>query len=132
MSRARPAARDGFADFLREVLAPLGHVSVRRMFGARGVFCDGLMFALVSDDTLFLRVDDANRAAFAEAGPDSALRYSRSGAMVDLPYWRVPDRLMDEPDALLAWAREALAAARRVSTARRKPASRRRSPAAPV
>jgi len=56
-----------FADFPHEQLAPLGRVTMRRMFGKTGVFCDGLMFAMVTDDTLYFRVDDGNRAAFNEA-----------------------------------------------------------------
>ncbi|MCC7272016.1 MAG: TfoX/Sxy family protein, partial [Alphaproteobacteria bacterium] len=61
-------ASDGFAEFLREKLAPLGRITMRRMFGKTGVFCDGLMFAMVTDNVLYLRVDDLNRVAFKEAG----------------------------------------------------------------
>src|ERR1700756_5017971 len=60
-------ASDSFAEFLREQLAPLGRVTMRRMFGKTGVFCDRLMFAMVTEDTLYFRVDDHNRAAFEEA-----------------------------------------------------------------
>ena len=60
-------ASDSFADFLREQLAPLGRITVRRMFGKSGVFCDGLMFAMVTNDALYFRVDDDNRAALKEA-----------------------------------------------------------------
>ena len=58
-----------FAEFLREQLAPLGGVTMRRMFGKTGVFCDGLMFGMVADDTLYFRVDDDSRAAFKAANP---------------------------------------------------------------
>jgi TfoX N-terminal domain len=58
-------ASDSFAEFLREQLAPLGHITVRRMFGKTGVFCDGLMLAMVTDDTLYFRVDDDNREALS-------------------------------------------------------------------
>jgi DNA transformation protein and related proteins len=44
-------ASDGFAEFPREQLAPLGHVSMRPMFGKTGVFCDGVMFGMVTEDT---------------------------------------------------------------------------------
>jgi len=54
-------ASDAFAEFLREQLAPLGRVTLRRMFGKSGVFCDGVMFAMVTENTLYFRVDDANR-----------------------------------------------------------------------
>src|SRR5579864_40617 len=60
-------ASDSFAEFLREQLAPLGRVTVRRMFGKTGVFCDGVMFGMVTDNMLYLRVDDHNREAFKEA-----------------------------------------------------------------
>ena len=52
-------ASDSFAEFLREQLAPLGRITLRRMFGKTGVFCDGVMFGMVTDNMLYLRVDDA-------------------------------------------------------------------------
>ncbi len=111
-------ASEGFTAFLREQLAPLGRVAVRRMFGKTGLFLDGLMFALVSDDTLYVRVDAQSRAFFAEAASEPPLSYVKGGRSIDLAFWRVPDRLMDEPDELLAWTRAALGAARRVATSR--------------
>src|SRR5215207_9395932 len=118
-------ASDSFANFLREQLAPLGRVTVRRMFGKTGVFCDGLMFAMVTDDTLYFRVDDDNRDAFAEAKSFPPLNYCKKGRTIDLSFWRAPERLFDEPDELNAWARLALAAARRVA-AKRAPATPKR------
>ena len=118
-------ASDGFAEFLREQLVPLGRVTMRRMFGKTGVFCDGLMFGMVTDDTLYFRVDDLNRMAFKEAEASPPLNYKKKGSTIDLSFWRVPERLFDEPDELVTWARAALAAARRVA-AKRKPATPRR------
>jgi DNA transformation protein len=112
-------ASKGFAEFLREQLAPLGRLSMRRMFGKTGVFCNGVMFGVVSDDTLYFRVDDGNRAIFAEAASSPPLNYEKRGATIDLAFWRAPDRLLDEPDELIAWARAALAAAHRVAAKRR-------------
>jgi DNA transformation protein len=60
-------ASNTFAEFLREQLAPLGRVAMRRMFGKTGVFCEGVMFGMVTDNTLYVRVDDQNRAIFKEA-----------------------------------------------------------------
>ncbi|HTR86410.1 MAG TPA: TfoX/Sxy family protein [Reyranella sp.] len=117
-------ASDDFAEFLREQLAPMGRVSTRRMFGKTGVFCEGVMFTMVTDNTLYVRVDDGNRAVFAEAAGSPPLNYAKKGELIDLSFWRVPERLIDEPDELLAWARAALAAARRVA-AKRSPKERR-------
>ena len=77
-------ASDSFAEFLREQLAPLGRVTMRRMFGKTGVFCDGLMFGMVTDDTLYFRVDDHNRAAFKEAESVPPLSYAKGGRSIDL------------------------------------------------
>jgi DNA transformation protein and related proteins len=115
-------ASPGFAEFLREQLAPLGRLKIRRMFGKSGVFCDGLMFAMVTEDLLYFRVDDGNRATFAEAQSFPPLSYESRGRSIDLSFWRAPDRLFDEPDELIAWAREALAAAGRVAAKRAPPA----------
>src|SRR6201987_240496 len=106
-------ASDSFAEFLREQLAPLGRVTMRRMFGKTGVFCDGLMLGMVRDNTLYLRVDDDNRAVFKEAESFPPLNYKKQGATIDLSFWRAPERLFDEPDELVAWAQAALAGARR-------------------
>jgi DNA transformation protein and related proteins len=114
-------ASDSFAEFLREQLAPLGRVTMRRMFGKTGVFCGGVMFAMVADDTLYFRVDDHNRAAFREAEAFPPLSYEKRGSSIDLSFWRAPERLFDEPDELMTWARAAAAAAHRVAAKRTTP-----------
>ena len=107
-----------FAGFLRDALAPLGSVALRRMFGKTGVFCDGVMLGMVSDNTLYLRVDELNRAHFKEAEASAPLSYMKGGHSIDLAFWRVPDRLLDELPELVDWARAALAAAHRVAAQR--------------
>jgi DNA transformation protein len=118
-------ASDEFAEFLREQLAPLGLVAMRRMFGKTGVFCDGLMLGMIRDNTLYLRVDDANREVFKEAEAFPPLNYEKQGGTIDLSFWRAPERLFDDPDELLAWARAAMAAAERVAAQRARTTPRR-------
>jgi DNA transformation protein len=120
-------ASDSFAEFLREQLAPLGRVMMRRMFGKTGVFCNGLMFGMVTNDTLYFRVDDHNRVVFKEAESVPPLNYEKKGRTIDLSFWRVPERLLDEPEELATWARAALAAARRVAATRERAAPGRKS-----
>jgi DNA transformation protein and related proteins len=120
-------ASDTFAEFLREQLAPFGRVSMRRMFGKTGVFCDGVMIGMVTENTLYFRVDDLNRVMFKEAEAFPPLNYKKKGHTIDLAFWRAPERLFDEPDELLAWAHAALAAARRVAAKREPTAPRRKS-----
>src|SRR5712692_1905222 len=122
----RMVASAGFAEFLREQLAPLGRIAMRRMFGKTGMFCDGLMFGIVADNTLYFRVDDHNQAAFKQAASFPPLSYEKKGNTIDLSFWRAPERLFDEPDELVTWARLALAAARRVAVKRERKAPRRK------
>jgi DNA transformation protein len=120
-------ASDDFAEFLRDQLAPLGRITMRRMFGKTGVFCDGFMLGMVRDNTLFFRVDDDNRAAFKEAESFPPLNYDKKGGTIDLSFWRAPERLFDEPDELVIWAGAALAAARQVAAQREHAARRQKS-----
>ena len=120
-------ASETYAEFLREQLAPLGRITLRRMFGKTGVFCDGVMLGVVTENTLYFRVDEENRETFREAEAFPPLNYGKQGRTIDLSFWRAPERLFDEPDELVAWARVALAAARRVAAKRERPAPRRKS-----
>jgi DNA transformation protein len=120
-------ASESFAGFLREQLAPLGHVTMRRMFGKTGVLCEGVMLGMVRDNTPYFRVDDDNQETFKEAESFPPLNYAKKGGTIDLAFWRAPERLFDEPDELVAWARAALGAARRVAVRRERTAPRRKS-----
>ena len=107
------AVSTGFSEMLQDVLAPLGRIAVRRMFGGAGVYCDGVMFGLVVDgDTLFLKGDDTTKAAF-EAEGCGPFVYGGKGKPITMSYWRMPDRLLDDSDEMADWARTALAVARR-------------------
>jgi DNA transformation protein and related proteins len=125
-------ASDSFADFLREQLAPLGHITLRRMFGKTGVFCNGLMLGMVTDNTLYFRVDDHNRGTFKEAQSSPPLNYQKQGRAIDLAFWRAPERLFDEPEELVRWGQAALAAARRVAAKRGRTAPSRTSKRRPT
>lgn len=103
-------ASEGFVELLKDALSGLGPVSVRRMFGGAGVYAGGVMFALISDDTLYLKADAQSQPAFEAEGLEPFVYQSR-GRTIALSYWRAPERLLDDPDEMLAWARRALAAA---------------------
>ncbi len=107
------ASADGeFVAWLVERLAALGAVRARRMFGGWGIFLDGLMFALVADERLYLKCDDGNRAGFiAEDLP--AFHYPRGGKMIELSYRLAPDEALEDDALLLDWSRGAVAAALR-------------------
>ena len=123
---------DSLAALLKEHLEPLGHITLKRMFSGAGVYCDGVIFGLILRDALHFKVDDSNRAAYQAEGM-APFSYEARGRTVELgAYWRAPERLLDEPDEMLAWARDAVAAGRRAATSKsaraaRKPQRSRRS-----
>jgi DNA transformation protein len=118
-------------EFIRELFAPFRPVTVRRMFRSAGIFCDGVMFGLVSEGTIFLKVDATSIPDFEREG-SRPFTYTRGErGRVELPYWRLPERLYDDPDALAAWAGRALEIAERKKFAPRatrkpKPLPRRK------
>jgi DNA transformation protein len=101
----------GNEEHLQDLFAPLGGVSMRRMFGGVGIFKGGLMFALVAGDVLFMKADEATRARFAAEGCGPFTYEGR--ATVTMPYWEVPLRLFDEPDEFAEWAATAFEVALR-------------------
>jgi DNA transformation protein len=103
-----------FVDYLQDLFGQLGQVRVRAMFGGAGVYIDDLMFGLLDrDETLYLRTDDENRAAFEAAG-SAPFRYPLpSGEEMGLGYWRMPDDALDSSEIAVGWGRLALEAAMR-------------------
>ncbi len=95
-----------FLEHLRDLLAPLGEVVFRPLFGGHGAYRDGVMFALVARDRFYLRVDDQTRGDFEAEGMEGFGR---------MPYFEVPPDAMEEPDALEPWAEGAVAASRRAA-----------------
>jgi DNA transformation protein and related proteins len=102
-----------------------GHVSVRRMFGGAGIFADGVMFGLVSAGQIYLKTHSTTLACFEREGCRPFGYSSKNGKRVLTSYWRLPDRLYDDPEELAGWARQALAAARETQ-ARKSRAGQRR------
>jgi DNA transformation protein and related proteins len=103
---------DDFVDYVMELLGPFGTVGARRMFGVHGVYLDGLMFALVSEDTLYLKADEMNRIEFEQAGCEM-FSYARKEKRGTLGFFRAPEDAMESPELMLPWARSAYAAALR-------------------
>ena len=111
------AANNEFANHVSELLAPAGHLVVKRMFGGHGVYLDGLFMAIIADDELYLKTDDVTRAAF-DAESCAPFVYSKDGKDMTMNYRQAPDDAMDAPHLMLPWARRALEAALRARAAK--------------
>ena len=108
-------------DFIVELFAGFGPVTVRRMFSGAGVFADGLMIALVVDSVIYLKADDSFIPLFEREGQAPFKYKSRDGQRTLTSYWRMPDRLYDDPEELAQWARGAHAVAIRAAARKRRP-----------
>lgn len=107
-----------FCDHVVDLLAPLGRVSYRSMFGGWGFYCEGLFFAVADDDVLYLKADDDNRPLYEAAGSGPFRPYP--GKDTAMSYYEVPADVFDDQETFLDWTRAALAAALRAQ-AKKKP-----------
>ena len=101
-----------FIGFVQELLEKWGQVTARRMFGGHGLYHEGLMFAIVMDNRLYLKADAVNRPDF-EALNLTPFTFPMKGKDVALSYWSAPDAIFDEPTEAVLWARSAWDAAAR-------------------
>ena len=99
-----------FVDYLHEVFADFGSITTRRMFGGHGIYHDGLMFALVADDMLYLKADDSSKEKFI-AKELPPFEYDKKDKKVKLSYYLAPEDIYDDPDEAVYWARLAFQAA---------------------
>lgn len=106
-----PSPSADFVTMIAEMLAPLGCIRFRRMFGGVCFYADDLAFALIADDVLYVKVDDVNEPAHVAAGLELFRPFPDKPTA--LRYRRVPDSAFEDPDEMLAWAGPALAVARR-------------------
>jgi DNA transformation protein len=95
------AVSDGYKAFLADLLSGFGPVQIRNMFGGAGVYADGVMFAILVDDTLYLKADETSAEAFAAEGKGPFTYRPKGRSPVAMSYWEIPERLLDDPDSSL-------------------------------
>ena len=113
-------------DFLIDLFADFGPVTLRRMFSGFGISADGTNFALALRGGLYLRADEQTIPQFEREGSKPFQYQTRAKTVTVASYWHLPERLYDDPAELAGWARAALAAAERAALAKR---SKARKPA---
>ena len=106
-------------DFLIDLFADFGPVTVRRMFSGFGISADGTNFALALRSGLYFRADEASILQFEAEGSKPFQYQTRAKTVTVNSYWELPARLFDDPEDLSVWARTALAAAQRAALKKR-------------
>jgi DNA transformation protein len=124
MTGLHNAAGGQFADYMVDLLAPLGFVATKRFFGGIGLYRDAILFGMIWDETLYFRVDAASRPHYEAAGGQPFRYETKTGPRVIAGFFTVPEGLFEEPDELCGWARTAITA---VSAAKASKAARKRS-----
>jgi DNA transformation protein len=112
------AVSAAYREYVLEQLGRVVPVTSRAMFGAVGIYSDGLFFALVDDDAVYLKVDDTNRAMFVDAGMGPFDPYG-DGSLL-MRYYELPADLLESPDLLRPWVDGALDVARRARKGKKK------------
>lgn len=119
---------------IAELFSAFGPVHIRRMFSGFGLFAEDVCFSLFLRGELYLKADETTAPRFEEEGARPfSYTQTRSGKVITVnSYWRLPERLYDDPDELAVWARQALAVAQRgqAAKARGKVAKKRPKPTA--
>lgn len=118
----RRAAVSAFIAHVTDLMASWAAVTPRTMFGGFGIFRDGTMFAIVADDTLYLKADASTRARFAATGSQPFV-YAGKNRIITMSYWRAPDECLDSPPAMRLWCTLAWDAALRANATNRDAAA---------
>ena len=95
-----------FLDYVVDQFSGWNNISVRRMFGGAGLYCDGVMFGLVADDIMYLKVDETNRNQFIKAGSKPFQPYPDKP--ISMSYYEVPVDILENPSSLAKWAQKSL------------------------
>ena len=111
-------ARNSYLEFLLEQLAPLGEISSRAMFGGHCLYCDAVVFALVASNALFLKTDDANRAAFEARGLKAFRPFEDQDAVMS--YYEAPPEIFEDSDAMQKWCGGSVDAGRRAQAKKKR------------
>jgi DNA transformation protein and related proteins len=116
-------------DFLIDLFADFGPVTIRRMFSGFGISADGTNFALALRAGLYFRADEETIPQFEAEGSKPFQYQTRAKTVTVNSYWQLPARLFEDPEELTGWARAALAAAQRAAL-RKRPKAKKTAKAA--
>ena len=93
----------------------IGPVRAKAMFGGHGIFLEDLMFALVADSVLFLKVDKQTENNFKVRGLE-AFTYMKKGKEFNMSYYQAPEEVLEEGEEMSYWANMAYSAALRATS----------------
>lgn len=111
------AASNDYLDFVVEWMAPLGRITARRMMGGYVLYCDAVVFALIAQNTLYLKVDAETRERFESLKLKPFRPFEGKGSM---SYYPPPAEFFEDSDAMTEWGRMAVGAGMRAGQKKAK------------
>ena len=112
------AVSESYKEYVVDQLGKLGLVTVKKMFGGAGIYYDGLIFGLLSDDVLYFKVDDLNKSDYLRAGMKPFQPFDDKPMV--MPYYEVPVDILENRELLADWAMKSLSASRNKTTKPKK------------
>lgn len=103
-----------------DLFSGLPGLRARPMFGGWGFYSDDLFFALIAQNTLYLKADNDEQACFQAEGCQPFRYTYPDGRCIQMGYWTAPETALESPLAMAPWARRALHCALRQSTRKQK------------
>ena len=100
-------------DEIEEMFAGLGAVTIKRMFGGKGIYHAGRIIAVEVRGEMLIKGDAVSAPDLEAAGGRRWVYEGKKGKTVNMPYWTVPEDAFDDPDVMARWVRLAYAAALR-------------------
>jgi DNA transformation protein len=108
-----------YVSYVVDLMQSIGPVYAKAMFGGYGIYLDGVMFALIADQVLFLKVDEQTVNDFKSNGLE-AFTYYKKGSEYKMSYHQAPDDTLEDYEVMNLWANRAYAAALRAASGKRK------------
>lgn len=116
---------DDFRQYVLEQLGGLGKVTARRMFGGVGLYHGDVFFALIDDDTLYLKVDESNRPDFVRRGMKPFCPFPNDPSRQMGGYYEVPADVLEDAEKLVLWSRNSSEVSLAARKAKRQPPPKR-------
>ena len=108
-----------FVNYIVELMQSIGPVRARSMFGGHGIFLEGIMFGLVADSVLYLKVDKETESEFKTKGLE-VFTYNKKGKEFKMSYYQAPDEVLEDSEEMNSWANKAYGAALKAASKKRK------------
>ena len=108
-----------FVTYVVDLMQRIGPVRAKSMFGGHGIFLQGLMFGLIADSVLFLKVDQETEIEFKTRGLE-AFTYNKKGKEFKMSYYQAPEEALEDDEEMNLWANKAYGAALKAAAKKRK------------